>query len=193
MNKLSLATLIIFMGLFFNANAAPESCHNENQSLFPEYSRTLGTSHFSWGAEIGSSIDLTANNLSTFDADVTIGYKNKFLKMAGVGIGIHKAFGSGNNFIPIYAVIRTPFRRKPSPFFFNITAGYSFNTIGDSAAKGGFNMSVGIGVDLAVAKLFHSHLILSYGYLHLNDRQFSDKLISNKNISLARLTIGVNF
>lgn len=43
------------------------------ESLFPEKSRSLAKSHFTWGAEAGASIDLTGHDMSTFDVDVLFG------------------------------------------------------------------------------------------------------------------------
>ena len=69
-------------------------------SFFPEKSVNLAKSHFTWGAEFGSSIDMTAHNLSTFDLDVNIGYKNSFFKIIGIGAGIHRSLSSGDTYVP---------------------------------------------------------------------------------------------
>lgn len=61
------------------------------ESLFPEKSRSLAKSHFTWGAEAGASIDLTGHDMSTFDVDVLFGYKNSYIRMVGLGAGIHTA------------------------------------------------------------------------------------------------------
>lgn len=148
---------------------------------------------FALGIEIGSSIDLTANNLSTFDSDIVAGYRNSFIQLAGIGIGIHKALDSSNNFIPLYAVFRSSFRNSPSKVFLNATVGYSFNSIESSASKGGFNMSLGLGIHLWETESMRSHLILSYGLMHLNDRQVAEISVSNTNISMARICFGLTF
>lgn len=193
MIKSILIKLLTIMGLIVLCNRSEMQADDSHGSIFPDGSVSLSKSHFTWGVDLGSSIDMTANNLSTFDAEANLGFKNDFFKIAGIGAGVHKAFGSGNMFVPVYGVIRTSFRSEPSPVFFNFQAGYSFNTFSDSSSDGGFNMSVGIGMNLAISKLFKSHIILSYGYFHINRNHLSDISISNSNVSLARLAIGVNF
>lgn len=203
MKKLRFKILILFMGLFFVpvssafAQNGPESVQPDSSAksskTISDYTKFLYSSHFTWGVDAGSSIDLTANNLSTFDVDLIMGYKNPFIKVIGVGLGYHKAFGSSNNFIPIYAVLRTSFTSRPSKCFFNFQCGYSFNSVDDAASKGGFTLAAGIGMNIASTKYFKSHLILSYGFMHLNERQLAQISLSNENISLAKLTIGINF
>lgn len=163
------------------------------ESLFPSKSKTLSFSHFTWGAEAGSSLDLTSNDLSTFDVDVLLGYKNKFIKLLGFGAGIHRSIHTGNNFIPVYAVIRTSFRSKPSLFFLNIQGGYSFNNIADSGLIVDFTSSLGLGINLQQTQVSKSYIIISACYQHFDEvhRKLFD--IDSRNITFARLVIGVNF
>lgn len=170
---------------------APASSHNE--SLFPNASRSLATSHFTWGAEVGASIDLTGHDMSTFDADAIIGYKNRFIRTAGIGVGIHRSFGNGNQFIPIYAVFRSSFRSVPSLFFFTLKAGYSFNTIGDSPVFGDVAGSIGAGVNLAMSRKFQSHITLSFGFRHFNERHRADTSLDTDDVFMAQIGFGVNF
>lgn len=163
------------------------------ESLFPDKQLSLSGSHFTWGAEVGASVDMDGNNLSTFDLDAVLGYKNKYLKIVGVGAGIHRALGSGNMFIPVYALIRTSFRQKPSLFFLNFRTGYSFNTIGDSPIFGDFSTAAGLGINLAMSRKFQSHIIISYVYRHFSSRNQDVARLSINNSNLAQISFGVNF
>lgn len=164
------------------------------ESLLPESSRPLGSeSHFTWGADLGASIDLGGDDLSTFDIDAVLGYKNSLIRIIGVGAGIYRSFGNGNNFIPVYAIFRTSFRKKPSPLFFNLKVGYSFNTVSDSPAKGGFNTSIGLGINLAMSKRFMSHIIISYGYFRIDKNQALQANLNATHINQAQIRFGVNF
>lgn len=155
---------------------------------------SLSESHFTWGADLGSSIDLRGTDLSTFDAEVVLGYKNKFFRLIGIGAGVHRAFGNGSNLIPVYAILRTSFRTRPSLFFFNLKAGYSFNSVLEGPSKAGLNVSLGVGINLAVSRRFKSHIILSYGYFRLDEEQRqSIGLKGVRNIDYAQLRFGVNF
>lgn len=163
------------------------------ESLFPEKSRSLAFSHFTWGAEAGSSLDLTSHDLSTFDIDVLCGYKNAFIKMAGIGAGIHRSIHSGNNFIPLYAVVRTNFRNRPSLFFFNLQAGYSFNTLSDSGTVGDFYGALGLGINLQQTKMSKTYVILSGSYQYFSEDSKIKTDIDSNYIFFAKLVIGVNF
>lgn len=163
------------------------------ESLFPEKTRTLAFSHFTWGAEAGASLDLTSHDLSTFDVDVLLGYKNSFIKMAGIGAGIHRSIHTGNNMIPVYGVIRTNFMRRPTPLFFNLQAGYSFNTFNNSGTAGDFYGAVGLGVNLQETRLAKSYIILSCAYQYLSEENKIKSDIDTHYIFFAKLVIGVNF
>lgn len=170
----------------------PES-ETERESIFPNNSRSLENSHFTWGAEMGSSIDMTGHDQSTFDADVNFGYKNSLLRLVGLGVGVHRAFGNGNNFVPVYAIFRSSFTRRPSLLFMTMKIGYSFNTIGDADTFGDAMASVGCGINLATGKNFKSHLSLCFGYRYFNQRHQSKIEIDTKNVYLAQINFGVNF
>ena len=131
------------------------------KAYFPQGSRPLWLSNFTWGVDVGSSIDLRGYDMSTFDLDVMIGYKSEFIRAIGIGAGVHRSFGKKNNFIPLYFVFRSSFRSKPSLFFFNMRAGYAFSTIADGASRGGVMAAMGVGINLAMSKKFQSHMLLS--------------------------------
>lgn len=166
---------------------------NEVESFFPSKSVNLAKSHFTWGAEFGSSIDLTAHNLSTFDLDVNIGYKNSFLKIAGIGVGIHRGMSSGDTYIPIYAVIRTSFRKKPSLFFLNVQIGYSFNTLSNGPILGDFTSALGCGINLSQSRRAKSYVILSAGTRYFNKNHQALIQIDASTITVAKIVIGINF
>lgn len=165
----------------------------QRESIFGNRTKPLSESHFTWGAEVGSSIDISGYDTSTFDADVMFGYKNGWFKILGVGAGIHRAFGTGDNFVPVYAVVRTSFSRKPRLFFLSFKAGYSFNTMGDSPTFGDTNSALGAGVNLAFSRRFKSHIVLAYEFRHFNARHKSLYDLPCENISLATISFGVNF
>lgn len=184
-------------GLLFSAfsgQAENTSATQERESLFPAKSLSLAFSHFTWGAEVGSSIDLTGYDLSTIDVDVLLGYKNSFIRLAGFGAGVHRSVQRGDNFIPVYATIQTSFRSKPSLCFLSAKIGYSFNSIEDSPTFGDLTSLLGVGFNLSSSKTAKSYILLSAGYRYFNQRHM-DKLssIDRHYIFIARLALGVNF
>lgn len=166
---------------------------NDNDVLFPNKSLSLSSSHFTWGAEVGSSIDMTSNDMTTFDLDVLLGYKNNYIRTVGIGAGIHRSFGSKNTFIPVYVLFRSSFRKKPSLLFLHFKAGYSFNTINNGDSMGDISASLGCGINLAMSKKFQSHIIIGYGFRHFNKSHRSKINLNTSNVSLAQISFGVNF
>lgn len=164
------------------------------EAIFQSTSGNLSLSHFTWGVDVGSSIDLTSHDMSTFDVDAVLGFKNSFIKTAGIGIGIHRSVQSGDNFIPVYALLRTSFTRRPSLCFFNLRVGYSFNTIGDSPCYGDFSTAAGIGFNLSSSRMAKTYIIVGAGYRYFKQRHIDaiDKLDTHY-IFLAQLQFGVNF
>ena len=167
--------------------------NTERESIFGG-NRPLDTSHFTWGADLGASIDLTANDMSTFDLDFILGYKSKLFKIIGLGAGIHRTVQKGDNFIPVYALIRTSFTKRPSLLFFNARLGYSFNTVNDSPTFGDFNSALGCGINLYQTSKAKTYIILSAAYRYFNQRH--REYISSFDqhyIWIAQLQFGVNF
>ena len=162
------------------------------EAIFQSTRGNLSFSHFTWG--VGSSIDLTSHDMSTFDVDAVLGFKNSFIKTAGIGIGIHRSVQSGDNFIPVYALLRTSFTKRPSLCFFNLRVGYSFNTIGDSPCYGDFSTAAGIGFNLSSSRMAKTYIIVGAGYRYFKQRHIDaiDKLDTHY-IFLAQLQFGVNF
>lgn len=163
------------------------------ESLIPDGGKNLFFSHFTWGAELGSTIDLTGHDLSSFDLDVLFGYKNNILKLAGVGVGVHRSFHSGATQIPVYGTIRTSFRPKPSLLFMDIAAGYQFDTRKDTKTFGDFMCSLGLGVNFSQSQRAKSYMIISAGYRYFNERHKTTVNLDTQYIYVVRLVFGVNF
>ncbi len=188
-----LATASVLLGTLTVSSSAASPEESTDDSLFPRLNKNLETSHFTWGVDVGSSIDLGGNDMSTFDAEAIFGYKNSFWQTLGVGAGVRKAFDNEYTFIPVFANIRTSFRKQPSLFFFDGRVGYSFNTLGNSGSQGGVIFSVGCGINLSVSKSMRSHIILSYSYYGLKKAEDNSVPYEGENINYAMLRIGINF
>lgn len=174
-------------------SAALEDDSPKQEGIFDAKIPPLYKSHFTWGADVGASIDLAGENMSTIDIDAYFGYKGSWVRTAALGAGIHKAFGNQYTFVPVYALLRTSFRSKPSLLFFELKAGYSFNTLADSGSVGGAYGSVGVGINLAMTKTLQSHLVLSYGFFTLRHATDLNIPYEGDNINSAVLKFGVNF
>ncbi len=175
-------------------NPSDTNSTSERESIFPQKSLDLSKSHFTWGAEAGASIDCSGHDLSTFDVDVNLGYKNSFIDLIGFSAGIHRTVQSGANFIPLCLVFRSSFKKSPSLLFFNLKLGYSFNTIGDSPTFGDQCSSIGCGINLSRGRKVRSYIIASAGYRYFNERHKSFvNQLSTHYVFIAQLSFGVNF
>ena len=165
----------------------------QRESIFGG-NRPLDNSHFTWGADFGASVDLTAHDMSTFDIDIIMGYKNKYIKTVGIGAGIHRTVQGGDNFIPIYALLRTSFTSRPSLLFMNARFGYSFNTVEKSPTFGDYNAALGCGINLSQSSKAKSYIIVGVAYRYFNKthRDYITRLDS-PYIWIAQLQFGVNF
>lgn len=165
----------------------------EREAIFQGKSLSLAFSHFTWGVEVGSSLDMTTHDFSSFDVDAVLGFKNSFIKIAGVGAGIHRSIHKGNNFFPVYAVFRTSFRKEPSLLFMNLQAGYTFNTIDGSHTSGDFYGALGLGINLSQSKTVKSYIIASLACQYFREESMEKIDLDTNHILYAKLVFGVNF
>lgn len=199
--------LMLIMGVLLSPAAAfastgtPDSCFqiadsvsiNANEDVARVKGVSSKPSKFTWGAEFGTSIDMSGYDSSTFNIDAMVGYRNSYFRIIGAGVGIHRSLGSGDNYIPVYAVMRTSFSKQPKLFFMSLKVGYSFNTIGDAPMFGDTNASLGAGINLAIGESFKSYIILGYEFRHFNKRHRDSVSIDAEDVSLVTLSFGVNF
>lgn len=197
---------LLFVGLLLSAIAVSgaelsdstksDSARTESEMgvLFPNAKRpSLNTKRFVWGADVGSSVDLTGHNLTTFDVNINCGLRNSIFSILGIGLGVQRSIGNSTSFVPIYGIVRTSFRKKPSNFFFNLKAGYSFNTLSSSESKGGFLFSTGGGIILKRTKRLYSFIMLAYGFYHINDRTVDDVRLDIDHVDFAQIVFGITF
>ena len=190
--------ILLVLFLFINVSSLHSQHLNEDHEILKEGYKSQKdnfslSKHFVWGAEIGTSIDISGYDSSTFNLDAVFGYRNSLFNLLGAGIGFHRGMESGDNYVPLYAVLRTSFTRTPKLFFMSLKVGYSFNTIGDASTFGDINSSLGAGINLASSKTMNSYIILAYEFRHFNEKHRETISIDSPNISMASLTLGFNF
>ncbi len=152
-----------------NSNTAKDSVLFviPQQTLVPEAKvdreSTLG--HFTWGADIGSSVDLTANDMTSLNISGYFGYKGGWLRFAGAGAGINAMISNASRCYPLYGMIRTSFSSQPQLCFLDLRLGISINNMLNYKSQTDFYGSIGLGVTLAKGKKFSSHIIVSYNFM----------------------------
>lgn len=149
---------------------------------------------FTFGAEVGASIDMAGNDLSTFDVDAFAGYRSHYIKCLGLGVGFHNSFSSNRYYVPVYLLFRSNLFKEKSLFFVDFRAGYSSNQMCKGETQGGFFGSAGLGINLSVSKKFGSHLLVGYNFYQVSP--FIDEKGAFQDINgnhLVSVRLGISF
>lgn len=193
MKKLVLPFLLIITSLFALNGANINNITANNTSKDSILIKTVSQKGFTWGADIGSSIDMSGNDMSSVDVGAYFGYRNSWIRTVGAGAAIHSSLGNNNTFIPIYAIFRSSFTSKPSLCFVDIKCGYSFNNLGSVSTQSGFFGGLGVGFNLYSNSKFKSHIILAYNYFKLKPYNNIEKPMGNDNLQTVAIHIGISF
>ncbi len=148
--------------------------------------------HFAWGAEIGPSIDVCGDDMSTIDIGGFIGWRNDFIDFAGVGAGINMLMSHSGRFFPVYAGFRSSFSRSQKLVFFDARIGCTFATDAGSPSQQVFYVAPGIGFNLASGKTYTSYLLVNYSYCSLKFPSFRQGN-EVKGVNRIGMTIGITF
>lgn len=148
---------------------------------------------FSWGVDIGSTIDMSGNDISTVDADAYFGLRSGVIRNLAIGSGIHTSLGNSNTVIPVYLLFRTSFTSHPSICFMELKGGYSFNSFPDDYTQQGPFACAGLGFNLYSNKVFRSHLILAYNFYYMKSYTVEDKFEKLNHLHGASIKIGISF
>lgn len=150
-------------------------------------------SGFTWGANVGGSIDMSCHNQSSFDLDVNLGYRSPLIRLVGINLGARMMTSDGNRSFPLAAILRTSFTNRPALCFWELQAGAALNYLEHNQSQTGLFMSTGIGFNLAMSHNFQSHIILSYAYYNRRDYQYKEATVDCPSLSKVFLAFGVNF
>ncbi len=156
----------------------------------PSFSQGTGLQrHFTWGADAGSSIDMSATGMSTIDLDVNVGYKGSYVRFLGIGAGISTMVENSSRFYPVYALFRSSFSPQPRFCFLELRAGTAICDLRCLPIQANPYGSLGLGITLAHSERFSSHIILAYSCVALRGearRQLD-------NLHFATIRLGVAF
>lgn len=149
--------------------------------------------HFAWGADLGSSIDMTGNAMTSINFGGFVGYRNNWFRMLGIGGDIHMMMSNSSRAIPVYGIMQTSFCNRPRLCFMDLRAGLSMNNIENLNTQTGGYGSLGVGVTLAHSHKFSSHFILAYTFISRRDFDTDEGVYAVDNLQFATLRIGVCF
>lgn len=149
---------------------------------------------FTWGADVGGSVDMEGHDMSTLDIDAYFGYRGPWLQIAGIGAGINMPVDNSYRTFPIYGIVRTSFARVPRPVFADIRVGCVINETPDGEASCNIYCSPGVGFRLAYGKTYASYLIVGYMYNGMRGKGYiDDRNQEIKGLSAAVIRLGIRF
>lgn len=150
-------------------------------------------SHFTWGLDLGSSIDMTGSEMTNINFGGFVGYKNDYFRVLGVGTEFDVMVSNSSRSIPVFAIMRTSFTPGTHLLFGDFRAGVSVNSIYDFKSQTGLYASAGLGVTLAKGKSFRSHLIIGYKLITRSDITRDEQLEHFGDLHFAAVTLGISF
>lgn len=149
---------------------------------------------FAWGADVGSSIDLDSDNMTTLNLEAYFGYRNSWIDILGVGAGIDMMISNSNRYFPVYAIFRSSFRSRPSLCFFDLRVGTAINELSDNTKQTRFYINPSLGFNLARSKTFTSYISVGYTYNGLKSfGPADDPTEISHGLNMANLRIGICF
>lgn len=183
-------TILIPSAEFSSSLGKARAAMDNTRGKSPSFSKGAGYArHITWGADAGSSIDMSATGMSTIDLDINVGYKGSYVRFLGIGAGISTMVENSSRFYPVYALFRSSFSPRPRFCFLELRAGAALCNLRDLPTEANPYASVGLGITLAHSKRFSSHIVLAYTGIALRG-EAREQL---DNLHFATLRLGVAF
>lgn len=147
------------------SNVKPEITHFYPRQKKLEAKLMRRKVRFAWGAEVGGSIDMSENDMSSLDFSAAFGLKWRWIDFFGAGAGINTMVSNSGRVFPVYGMLRTGFSSSPQPLFLEIRAGVSANYLENDKETTSAYAFAGIGFNLARSAKFTSYILLGYQYV----------------------------
>mgnify|MGYP007103219125 CR=1 FL=1 len=148
---------------------------------------------FTWGAAAGASIDLTTNDMSTVDFEISFGMRRGWINFLGVGVEADIMVSNSCRSFPLFAELRTNFVDRPTVAFADIKVGASLNYLEHNHQQTGVYTFAGAGFNLARSSKFSSHLIIGYTFRQRRTVVGEEMTHHFRDLHYATVKIGVSF
>lgn len=148
---------------------------------------------FTWGGEVGGSIDMSANDMSTIDFTILLGYSRSWIKFIGAGAGMDIMLNNSCRSLPIFANLKTSFSSRPRLLFMDLRAGISVNYLPQDLTQTGAYGFAGLGFNLASGKKFASHLTIGYSFIERRNVDYNEHHIEFPSLHYASVRLGIAF
>lgn len=148
---------------------------------------------FAWGADLGASIDMSGNDMSTIDLSLAFGMRRGWINFLGVGAQANVMISNSCRSFPIYLQFRTNFTDRPTRVFWELKGGMSLNFLEHKHRQEGIYGSTGVGFRLASTAKFSSHMVLGYTYLQRKRVIGAEMTHDFTDLHYATIKLGVVF
>lgn len=146
---------------------------------------------FAWGAETGGSVDLSGNDMSSFDFNLSFGMRYRWLKFAGIGTGADIMVSNSCRTFPVYVRIATDFHTLPRLLFLDLKGGVGFNYMENNQQSTGAYAYSGLGINFARTAKFSSYMSIGYSFIQRHDEP--DAIVTHPDLHMATIKIGISF
>lgn len=148
---------------------------------------------FTWGAAAGASIDLTTNDMSTVDFEISFGMRRGWINFVGIGVEADIMVSNSCRSFPLFAELRTNFVNRPTVAFMDVKVGACLNYLEHNHQQTGVYTFGGVGFNLARSSKFSSHLIIGYTFRQRRTVYGEEVIHRFGNLHYATVKIGVCF
>lgn len=149
--------------------------------------------HFTWGAAAGASIDMTRDDMSTIDFDISFGMRRGWINFLGVGVEADVMVSNSCRSFPLYAELRTNFTDRPTVAFADFKVGACLNYLQHDHQQTGAYAFAGAGFNLARSRKYSSYLVMGYTFRQRRTLVGDEMTHYFKDIHYATVKIGVAF
>lgn len=148
---------------------------------------------FSWGAEAGSSIDMSENDMSSVDFNATFGLRYRWISFAGVGAGANIMVSNSCRTYPVFAVFRTDFSGCVRFLFLDLRGGAALNYLSSNVSQTDAYGAAAVGFVLSTGKTFRSYITAGYTYVGRRDVITGDVTTAYRPLSMVSIRLGISF
>lgn len=157
--------------------------------LFPK----SGRARFVWGAEFGSSVDMSGQDMTSIDINALFGMSCGWFTFIGVGAAADVTVSNSNRSYPVFVALQTDFSHFHRPLFLDLRGGMSVNCLPANATRKGAYGSASLGFRLATGEKFRSYLTAGYTYIGRDDFDTGEIIVGQKALQMVTVRFGVTF
>lgn len=173
--------IILIMALPLMARAASEG------------EEVSSKTRFAWGAEAGSSIDLSGHDMSSIDFNAAMGLSRGWISFLGVGAGADIMVSNSCRTYPVFALFRTDFSKRVKLLFMDVRVGAALNYLPNNVSQTAPYVSLNLGINLATGKTFRSYVLAGYTYIDRKDVTRDERVTPYEPLHLATIRLGIAF